>query len=1121
MSLQFIMGPSGSGKSHYLYQNVTEESIKHPDKNYFVIVPDQFTMQTQKDLVIASPKKGIMNVDVLSFNRLAYRVFEETGVHNKTVLDDVGKSLILRKIANQYESELKVLGGNLRKTGFVEQMKSVISEFTQYDIREADIEQLLNQVEPNTNFYYKVQDIKTIYQGFHEYLSDKYITGEEILDLLCSSVPKSKLLKDSVIVFDGFTGFTPVQNKLLKQLMQICEKMMVTVTVSDHKRMEMLYSLSDKMVDSLGRIADECHVVIEKPIRLGYPVYRFRENEVLGFLEVNLFRYTKKQYREKQDSIQIYCEKQPVDEMDFVARQIRRIVREEGLRYRDIAVIASDVASYGNYVEKSFGTYEIPYFMDHKRSILLNSFVEYLRSLLAMAEQNFDYESVFRYLRTNLTEFTNDEIDILENYCIALGIRGYKKWNEVWIRRTDSMVESELAKINEIRARFMTGIGEVMSVLKKRSKTVKDVTVALYQYLYENELQLKVKQYTDAFAKAGELALEKEYAQIYRVVMELFDRFVELLGDEKISLKEYCELLDAGLEAAKVGIIPPSSDQVVIGDIERTRIKDVKVLFFVGVNDSSIPGTAGSGGLLSERDRENFEKHNLALAPSAKERAFLQKFYLYLILTKPSQKVILTYSKLNAGGKPQRPAYLISDLMNMYPNLKVRSTECSALESEFTPLSGLLFLADGLRERDNGLSTAWQELYSWYRKNPEWTRHAEQVIEAGFYCRPEEVLAKENLEKLYGTTLLNSVSRLEKFSECAYAHFLSYGLRLRERDVYQFRSLDLGNIMHDAMERYAKKLNESHLLWTEVPEETTQRLIDECVEESIVDYGNTILYSSARNEYMITRLKGMMSRTVWALTKQLEKGDFVPEEFEFPYLSDSISLGQDHQMRVRGKIDRIDVCEQDNKRFVKVIDYKTSAREFDFTGLYYGLQMQLAVYMNAVLQKERKEHPDKEIVPAGLFYFCMQNPLIPRLGKADSVENELMKVMRPAGVIHASEEVIEHMDRRFENSSTVAPVSKNKKSGYRAADNLLGSEDFEVISDFAEHKIAEIGTAIMSGEISASPYKKGDDTGCQYCPYSGVCGFDEKIPGYEYRKLEKMKSKEVLEMMRKEAETWE
>ncbi len=369
--------------------------------------------------------------------------------------------------------------------------------------------------------------------------------------------------------------------------------------------------------------------------------------------------------------------------------------------------------------------------------------------------------------------------------------------------------------------------------------------------------------------------------------------------------------------------------------------------------------------------------------------------------------------------------------------------------------------------------------------------------------------------------LFNSVSRLERFSACAYAHFLSYGLRLRERDVYQFQALDLGNLLHGAMERYAKKLEQRQLTWVDVPEDDRNRIIEECVEESIVDYGNTILYSSARNEYMITRLKGMMQRTVWALTKQLQKGDFVPQDFEFPYLSDVIALDGEHEMRVRGKIDRIDVCEQDDVRYVKVLDYKTSGKDIDLSELYYGLQMQLVVYMNAALQKERKEHPDKQIVPAGLFYFCMQNPLIARKGDEMASEESLLSAMKPAGVVNASEEVVSHLDRAFEKSSTVIPITRNKTSGLRASKNILSTEDFQLISDFAGRKMSEIGTEIMQGEISAAPYRKGDKNGCAYCPYSGVCGFDEKIPGYEYRDLTKENAEDVLERMRREAETWE
>jgi len=244
MSLQFVFGNSGSGKSTYLYQRVLAEAEKNPDKNYIVLVPEQFTMQTQKDIVMASPRKGILNVDVLSFNRLAYRIFEETGENRRLVLDDVGKSFVIRKIAGDYEQQLKILGSNLKKPGFIGEMKSILSEFTQYNIQADTLDKLLEGVDENTSFYHKLKEIQIVYEGFHNYLQGKYITGEELLDVLCFAVPKSKILKDSVIVLDGFTGFTPVQNKLLRELLAVADKVIVTATMNDEKRSETLFIAS-------------------------------------------------------------------------------------------------------------------------------------------------------------------------------------------------------------------------------------------------------------------------------------------------------------------------------------------------------------------------------------------------------------------------------------------------------------------------------------------------------------------------------------------------------------------------------------------------------------------------------------------------------------------------------------------------------------------------------------------------------------------------------------------------------------------------------------------------------------------------------------------------------------
>ena len=1132
MALQFIMGPPGSGKSHYLYEKVTKASLEHPETNYIVLVPEQFTMQTQKDLVMASPRKGIMNVDVLSFGRLAHRIFEETGGNQRKVLDDVGKSFVLRKIAGDCEAELRVLGSNLKKTGYIGEVKSVISEFTQYAIQEETLEQMIEEVKDSSNLYYKLQDIKTIYHGFREYLREKYITGEELLDVLCTVVGESKILKDSVVVLDGFTGFTPVQNKILRELFGVCKRVVITVTMEQkenpfsYKHPYQLFALSKQMVTSLITIAKETKTDVEEPIYLyDRPIYRFRENTALAFLEAHLFRYSKEQYEKEQDRIQVYCAKNPKEEVDFAAQKIRNLARTRGYRYREIAIIASDLNTYGNQIEKIFGEYQIPIFMDHKRSILLNSFVEYVRSLLAMVEQNFSYESVFRYLRTGLTGFSDEEIDIVENYVIALGIRGYKKWQEKWIRRARGMEETELERINDIKERFLIQVEDVTMVLTKRNKTVSEVTKALYDFLVKEELQKKVKEYEIRFGNDGELALEKEYGQVYRIVIELFDKFVELLGEEQIALKEYCELLDAGLEEAKVGVIPPSLDQVVAGDIERTRIKDIKAVFLLGANDMYIPGKENAGGILSEHDRELFQKGGVVLAP--KEKAFIQKFYLYLLMTKPSEQLYVTYSKVSADGKTLRPAYLIQDLRRMYKKMEIQDADCQPDKKELTPKSGFAYLIEKLQKKHEGLGTEWQELYTWYRQNQKWRKKIEQIVEACFYEKPKDGLTTRTAQRLYGTILENSVTRLEKFSACAYAHFLSYGLNLREREEYTFQAIDLGNIFHSAIEHFAKKLEAEGYTWTTLPEVRREELIEESVEESIVDYGNTILYSSARNEYIIKRLKRMMRRTVWALTKQLEKGDFMPGGYEISFggasgLSTSdIALDGHGRMRLRGKIDRVDICEDEDNVYVKVIDYKTGAKAFDLGELYYGLQLQLVLYLNTALELESRKNHGKTVIPAGIFYYQMKDPIVDKEKDEEKLEKKILKELRLDGVVNAREEVVRHLDREISGNSLVVPIGRNKDRSLSKASKTATQEEFELISEYAKKQMKQIGTRILEGETEVSPYELGTMTGCSYCPYKAICGFEEKIPGYEYRRLQKLKKDEVLMKMRKEVSEWE
>lgn len=1069
-------------------------------------------MQTQKDLVMQHPNHGIMNIDVLSFVRLAYRIFEETGGQALPMLDDEGKNLILRKIAGDYEKDLKVLKGNMKKLGYISEVKSVLSEFDQYDIGEEELRQMKAAAGENSRLYYKLQDLEVLYIGFKKYLEDRFITKEELLDALCRVVKGSDILKESTIVLDGFTGFTPVQNRLLGELLEVCREVIVTVTMDDrenpyvYKHPYQLFALGKHTVTSLIQIAAERKVSVEDPLCLyERPLYRFCDNSAMEFLERNIFRYSKECYKEKQGAVRIHVARNPREEAMKAAGRVRNLVRTKGYRYRDIGVIVSNMEVYGDDLGQAFDLYEIPVFMDHKRSILLNSFVEYIRSLLNMVKDNFSYESVFRFLRTNLSGFTYGEVDELENYVIALGIRGYKKWQESWIRRPKYLEEENLEILNHNRVRLVEKVDTLVYVLRQRSKTVKDVTMALYEFMVREELQLKLQRQSEAFQEAGELALAKEYSQVYRILIELFDKFVELLGDEKVTMDEYLKLLDAGLEEARVGVIPPGIDQVVVGDMQRTRLKDIKALIFVGANDTFLPGALIRSGLLTERDRDKFATGKIHLSPGGKEKAYEQKFYLYMNLTKPSETLDIYYSKVSADGKSIRPSYLIQEMQRLFSGLEIEDEEKQAFSAqEWTPRLGMQKVIRGFQD-GNAMDQEWQELYSWYKRQPQWQYRVEELMKSGFYTRPADGLTKEVAKQLYGEHFQDSITRIERFSACAFAHFLTYGLRLRERQTYEFQPLDLGNVCHSALEYYSRKLKEEHLSWTEIEEEKRQEYIDDSVEHAISDYGNSVLYSSARNEYMIERMKRLLTRTIWALTKQLEAGDFVPVAYEMRFEN--------------GKIDRVDLCKDKDKVYVKVLDYKTGSKAFDVVALYHGLQLQLMVYMDAAVKMTQKHYPDSEVIPAGVFYYRLNDPLVEKkvVGEEEEIWQKVLKELKVDGVMNLKDETLEHLDHCQVGESAVIPVKYNKNGSLSKNSKVASEQEFEVMMRHALGKVFKVHQKILSGEVAAFPYRRKQESGCDYCAYRHICGFDQKIPGYKYRDIFEMTQSEVIAAMEADA----
>lgn len=1125
MSLQFILGPSGSGKSHYLYQNFIEQSEKHPEIRYILLVPDQYNLQAQKDYVKMSPRQGMLNVEILSFGRLAHSILEENGGIDKVLLDEVGKSFVIRKVVENCLPRLHVIGSQIKKVGYIEELKSAISEFAQYGIHPEDMGNILEKMEQKGSLYYKMKDLQTVYAGFQEYMQGAYITSEERMELLCEMAGQSKMLRNAVIALDGFTGFTLIQKKLLRTLLKVCAKVMVSVAIDGkedpfvYKNPYELYGLSKQTVSALMKLAKEEQVGLEEAITFYQrPVYRLAKAPALEFLSEHMFTTTDVRYAETQENVQILSATNPRAEMELIASQIRNLVRTKGYRYRDIALVSPAMDTYASLIHEVFEDYGVPVFMDSKRSILLNSFVEYLRSFLEMVEQNFTYEGVFRYLRTGMTSLSVDDIDCLENYIRATGIRGYSRWQTEWTRTTRMVGETELIRMNEIRARLVEDIADTVEVLKRRHKTVRDITVALHQLFLKKEMQQKVKEYEVYFANEGKAVLAKEYSQIYRIVMDLFDQFVSLLGEEKLALREYCELLDAGLSYAKVGTIPPTLDRVMAGDMERSRLPEVKAVFLLGMNDVNIPGNTETTGFISDYDREQMAKLQVELAPTAKEKIFIQKFYLHMVMSKPSQLLCVSYSRVSSEGKAMRPSYVVHDLKRRFVRLTEKNETDFSIE--WTHRGGIKALVRGLQQKSKGVSTEWKELLRWYKQQPQWQAKVEEILQASLYRKPEDALTQDVARKLYGNMLHNSVSRLEKFMSCAYAHFLSYGLRLQEREEASFQAMDFGNVFHKALELYATKLKKEGYTWASVPEDKRQIFVEESVDESTLALQGTALFESAREHYAITRIRRMMYRTVWALSYQLEQGDFEPDGYEVRFKR-SFPLFEDCSMQLSGIIDRVDVCVEDEKVYVKVIDYKTGAKEFDISSLYHGLQMQLITYLTMAMQMQSDRWPNKEIIPSGVMYYQISDPIIQDPMDPEKEELELLKELRPNGLLNSRIENIYHLDREIGSSSSVVPAGMKKDGELTKHTKAIGENEWKMLMDYSTHKLCDIGMQIMRGDIRISPYMRKDKAGCGYCPYATICKFDERIPGYRYRELEVMDTEEVLERIGKEGETWE
>ena len=1128
MSLFLIPGNSGGGKTTFLFRHILEEAAENPSNSYLVIVPEQFTLETQRDLVRMHPGHSLCNVDILSFQRLAHRLMEEAGKSEKTVLDDTGKNFLISRIAEKHKDKLKMLGGALGRMGYIDEIKSFLSELMQYGLDPDDLGRMEEEA-GQLSLRWKLEDLELVYRSFLEEIEGKYSTSEGILAEVGSLAAGSAMLKGAVLAFDGFTGFTPVQVRLLGEIMKAAKDLYVTLTADPREglftggkpRMEELFYLSRRSARILMDIAKDAGQEVEEPIwQCNGKDARFKDAPALFHLEQNLFRPRPKAYRfSEKDAgqVQLWMLPNPVEELKAAASRIRELVDAGGCTYGDFAVVTGALDQYEPYVNRIFTELDIPYFMDRTKRILYHPFVDFVRGLLGMLADDFPYRRVMGCLRSGFFPFTTEEVDQVDNYILATGIRGWSMWDKAWRRTAGVYSTDELKELNGLRKKFLELVGPFREACGGKG-TILEKAKALCHFLDTLGAAEKLEEGSKALLEEKEAVRSREEEQIYQLVMQILERLVNLLGDQEVNAQEFLELLEAGFSATPMRVAPPQEDAVLLGDIERTRLTDIRGLFLIGANDGILPNLSGSGGILSELERRTLKEKGENLAYSAREQALLQNFYLYQNLTKPREFLCISWSGMGLDASALRRSFLVSEVAKLFPEIETRQI-ANGYQKALTPKASLsLFAEDSAEAMEDGQPGArWKALSKWYGEQEGWKDVAGRIRDASYGIYEEERLRREVAGTLYGDVLRGSISRLEQFASCPCSYFLRYGLSLQERPIASFKASDRGSLFHDAIRIFTNRVKELGKDFHSLSGDEVDSMADFSFEAAFSAAEESLPEQDASGKEGKESMKRVFRRTAQTVVMQVKAGAFEPAAAEMPFRL-RLPLSEGRQMDLHGIVDRLDEAKAGEKTLLRIVDYKSSARKLELDSLYYGLSLQLFLYMQAALEKEQGRHPGQDFVPAGVFYYDMEDPLVPVSTdeEAKSAEEKIIQQLRLSGLFKGTEEVVNAMDSTPALTKSRAVLLALKKDGSidESKSSAVAEEDFAMLAGYSLEKAKQLGGGILEGDVEASPARKGQKTGCDYCPYSSICGFDVRISGYSGRKLPSLKDKEVLAALR-------
>ena len=1078
-------------------------------------------LMAEKRLMEKANNLALVNTEVITFSRMAFRVRNELGGAKKTSLSKSGKAMLLYDILSKCKDNLNFLGKNAENVDII---GNSITEFKKHRINIANLKEEANTT---TDMYLKLKlnDMITMYDEFEKSIQDKFLDENDVLDILNTQILESNQFKDAIIYIDEFVGFTTQEYEIIAKLMQLAKEVNVTICTDNLVQQEdadkdIFYANKNTGI-KLINLAKEYGIEIKDDVKLKV-LHRFK-NEELKHLEENFYAVPYKTYKEKQKNINMFLANNQYTEIEHIAAEIVKLVRNENYRYKDISVITKNLNLYSSLIKVIFDNYNIPVFIDEKKELSENILVKFLIAVLEICNKNWSYEAVFNYLKTGFVKIDKEEIFKLENYCIRWGIKGNKWYKEDWnYVGKDEYTEEELARLNELRRMIVTPIRKLQEKARKDNSFI-NLTKILYEFLEEMKIEEVITLKIEKLEEKGFIEIANEYESSFKVLIELFDEIVLVFGEEKTNFDKYMSILKIGLKNTGLGKIPATQDQVIVGDVSRSRSHKVRAVFIIGINDGEFPSIYKDEGFFNDKDREYLKAQGFDLANGSLENLYAENFNIYKAFTIAEEKLFLSYASSDNEGRTLRPSILITKLKKIYPKLK-ETSDIITQEKEIITTNNTF---DNLIEKLNayqegkGIENIWFDVLKYYENNPLWKGRLQKSLEGIKYTNAPEKIKPEFIKKLYGETLHTTISRLERYRSCPFSFYLEYGLKLKEKKSLKLQAIDTGSFMHEVIDEFFEEIAYKKISIKELEKEEIEKIVKQIIEEKLNLKANYIFKSIPKFMVLTNRLCRLVTLSIVYIVQGLQTTDFevVGNEIEFKngkeYKPIEITTEDGRKVEITGKIDRIDLAKDETGKYIRIIDYKSSAKDINLNEVLAGLQLQLITYLDAVCV-------EKDVIPAGVLYFGLTEPKLDKVRNSknitdEEVEQKIREHFRMNGLVLAEMNVINMMDNNLKDGekSTTIPVKLKKDGSMDKTSKVVSRKEFEILQKYVKKTLGDISKEILDGNIDIKPYYnvKNKRKPCEYCAYGSICNFKKGFYGNDYNYIDNLEKDYILECM--------